>query len=859
MPSATENDHKSCRRQSCTKLCDGNKALAETVHLPLINGKARVLAKDFEGRSAVIQVIDTVLLPDDNSSSIGVDSGSPVRSETANGLNTTTFDTLVGTVTVNLPDDLAASDTISGTVIAEVKKSEDKDQAPRDLDELSGYVIEVAEQKTPMKKTDGNQIDFCKSPDEKTNLNLIDFCKSWTVPDIATSIPIVLKNKAGAVVGRADIPVAPKAAFPVKMEDAKYSTPAIGQAGKPISVKGQMGNFEDTAIKIGNQAAKFLASSPRKMVVESPRDLKGVNDIEVEYKGKTVAKCTYRSVSIRLAAAKLNLIKGEQTNLTVTLAGLIGLLSPVSFQLSNKSPGTVSMSGGETQTVVVSPRDVNGDNFETKRTLTGVKAGGFSISAILDPAPSGQINCGGGGTPNDIPITPVPQPSPGDNPNPTPNVDADGNPRTNDGPGRQVDPMRGRYRVTLNGFKVHHVTNHGLFQRPDAVTFQPEILTVTAGGEVRPTLHGGNTNTIGSSEWPVDGGSAPGGGFLTGDGFPTQETPWRRIVAFNRGIATIPPTIYFENEIVQNTNAIVIIPSIWSVDGQSNLRLRENYLDALVLPRAALGSAVASTITRPPGRSLTNFLRPGAAMGIGNTVSLAIGVPQNRPVGMQPVGSQFGYTPQVLVLTYESAEFISGTDFGFGNGIVPVRYVDHASFGGDYEMYFQVERLANCPEPLLGASVTGPAELTTTHSRARGPFHANINLTVNLTECRGIIAITNFPPIVTDPFSIELPDGRILQNRTTVTQTGGGTGTRDPATGRITIPITLHFQHSVEAELFPLAEPSDLNLVLTTDASGGRRLSSGSFILVGSRQFIGGFLGGTTGTLIVNGTFSPRP
>ncbi len=36
--------------------------------------------------------------------------------ETSFGLYTTKFDTLEGTVTVNLPDDLAAGDTISGTV-----------------------------------------------------------------------------------------------------------------------------------------------------------------------------------------------------------------------------------------------------------------------------------------------------------------------------------------------------------------------------------------------------------------------------------------------------------------------------------------------------------------------------------------------------------------------------------------------------------------------------------------------------------------------------------------------------------------------------------------------------------------------
>ena len=45
--------------------------------------------------------------------------------------------------------------------------------------------------------------------------------------------------------------------------------------------------------------------------------------------------------------------------------------------------------------------------------------------------------------------------------------------------------------------------------------------------------------------------------------------------------------------------------------------------------------------------------------------------------------------------TYDSAEFMSRTDFGSGVGIVPVRYVDPKSFAGDYTLYLQVERVNN--------------------------------------------------------------------------------------------------------------------------------------------------------------------
>ncbi|MEO7672584.1 MAG: fasciclin domain-containing protein, partial [Pyrinomonadaceae bacterium] len=367
--------------------CDQNISQAETVHFPLVNGMAHILESNFEGSSAAIQVVDTVLLSAEDlasvsglkfnrSPTIGVDSGQPAigsffdipaRTDVASGLSTTTFDTLEGTVTVNLPDDLAAGDTISGTVIAEPKGKTGDEQA-KNQDELSGYVVEVADQSTPKENVTGNLIDFCKDPAAKTNDYAITVCSKWSVPDAVKTVVVVLKNREGKIVSHADVPVAPKA-NPAKVTEGLL-IPAVGQAGKPLSVKGPFdGDFASTAIKLGNQTAKFLASSPRKVVVQNPSNAKGVAQVEIHYAGKIVANCTYRSISVNLAAGKLNLTKGEQTTLTVTLAGLIGLLTPVSVQLSNKSSGTVSMGGGEIQTIEVDPAQVNGDTFSTKRTL----------------------------------------------------------------------------------------------------------------------------------------------------------------------------------------------------------------------------------------------------------------------------------------------------------------------------------------------------------------------------------------------------------------------------------------------------------------------------------------------------------
>ena len=55
--------------------------------------------------------------------------GFAVASEVAGGLNTTIFATPRGKIRVNLPDDMAPGDTLSGTVIAEPQGKDDKERA----------------------------------------------------------------------------------------------------------------------------------------------------------------------------------------------------------------------------------------------------------------------------------------------------------------------------------------------------------------------------------------------------------------------------------------------------------------------------------------------------------------------------------------------------------------------------------------------------------------------------------------------------------------------------------------------------------------------------------------------------------
>jgi hypothetical protein len=288
--------------------------------------------------------------------------------ETEFGLHTASFTTIQGNVTVNLPDDLAAGDTISGTVVAEPTGQTPTEQS-RNLDQLNGYVVEIEQQKTTPKQ-------------ERAR---------WVIPVAATAISLILRNNQGKEVGRVPIPVNPKPNEPGR----GYQTPSVGQTGRPVEVKGRFdGDAMTTGVQIANKLAKVLAESPRKVVAQCPGDVIGNAQIEVKKKNAVVAKCAFRSIGVRLSAAKLNLIRGETTVMTLTLLGLEGMNAPVSLLLVNKSPWVIRMAGGQAQKLVLSPAQFAGGTYTMTKTLTGVRAGGFAINAIVERASAGTNACG---------------------------------------------------------------------------------------------------------------------------------------------------------------------------------------------------------------------------------------------------------------------------------------------------------------------------------------------------------------------------------------------------------------------------------------------------------------------------------
>jgi hypothetical protein len=91
----------------------------------------------------------------------------------------------------------------------------------------------------------------------------------------------------------------------------------------------------------------------------------------------------------------------------------------------------------------------------------------------------------------------------------------------------------------------------------------------------------------------------------------------------------------------------------------------------------------------------------------------------------------------------------------------------------------------------------------------------------------------------------------------TVTQAGRAVGTFDPATGRLDLPVALHFD--LPDLIFV---DSDVSYALTTESAGalaGARLNrdTGAIRLVAASRFVGGTLDGSDTTIEIDGFINP--
>jgi hypothetical protein len=282
---------------------------------------------------------------------------------------------------MNMPDDAALGDTISGTVVAE-PAGKTPEERKANMDTLEGYVFDIPE--VPSKTVESVPQEVPGQEPESKKIVTLEIPATLS----GEIVDLVLRDPKGNEVTKTELPVSPPPVYtpPEEPDPGDYNLPKIGQAGRPVDLTGPFdGELVNTEVVIGGKRADVLTQSPRKTVVESPRDVAGLTDIELT-DGDVTVKEPYRSVALKLSADKLRLMRGERTTLRVRVMGLEGLEQEIPFSLVNKSPTVVSMEGADVQTVTVRPQDVGPEgDYTIEKTLTGVQTGPFSISARISP------------------------------------------------------------------------------------------------------------------------------------------------------------------------------------------------------------------------------------------------------------------------------------------------------------------------------------------------------------------------------------------------------------------------------------------------------------------------------------------
>lgn len=268
----------------------------------------------------------------------------------------------------------------------------------------------------------------------------------------------------------------------------------------------------------------------------------------------------------------------------------------------------------------------------------------------------------------------------------------------------------GKFRVAINGFTCVTETIDDPLQldgKRDEISLAHSVILKDSGGNTKynfPPLPSATMGDVNNQRNRIQAGTAsPLGGIQNGDSFPSNA-PWIRTMSLSP-TRNYPPYLIWEGDLTSGNESIFIAPSVWEWDPAPNL------LQGLL----AWHQGVDNQFGQQAKNIFSKFYAPNLvifdaiSLGIQTAATvLKIGSPvsaQSRPIGLKRVPGtafDFAFTPYILVLTYDSAEYISNSNpSGRGNGIIPVVYQDSDPLlGGHYVIYLQVEKISG-PNPFL--------------------------------------------------------------------------------------------------------------------------------------------------------------
>ncbi|MEO6333394.1 MAG: hypothetical protein ABIO91_00280 [Pyrinomonadaceae bacterium] len=268
-----------------------------------------------------------------------------------------------------------------------------------------------------------------------------------------------------------------------------------------------------------------------------------------------------------------------------------------------------------------------------------------------------------------------------------------------------LGPAQARFRVTLNGFTCNTATRDGVM--PDGSGDEVLMLTKTfnvemdaAGTNVERTsmdfarsfeygdvtsgfrrrIRAGSSRQIGSL-----------GGVMNGDSYP--ESPGK--YSNNPQNESLPQLVW-EGMIARFKNAVVILPTIWEIDGRADFLYAEwerqslnnglHSVGRLIQNPAHTDQALAISSLRAEVDAQTRLVQQPGDLRVNAH-------PGDLPIGMRETSGGMMLKAQLLILTYDEAVKMSQKNKAAGQAF-PIRYVnDEYLGGGDYTLWMQVEQL----------------------------------------------------------------------------------------------------------------------------------------------------------------------
>ncbi|CAL2102762.1 putative Chromosome partition protein Smc [Tenacibaculum sp. 190130A14a] len=285
---------------------------------------------------------------------VGLNAQNSIDKKTKDDLTTITFTTSEGTVKLFLPK-LFQNDVFSGTIeiTPRGKKSKHKNKNRKLLEK---YSFNIGNQQFSL----ANRIFSTEFSQEN-------------------SVELIIKNAKNRILNKVSLEV-----FSNKYKPSAHN-PEYIVTDYPSKINhGFDGTLSNTIASIAGKRLKVLAESTSQMFFKAPINFSGVKELTVSDAGEKIVTKVH-VLDLELSAGKLHLKRGESTSLKVRVFGFKGLTTPIPLTITNLSPRSIRLGGGNNQEIIIHPAEYAEGSYSTAKSIRAISTGGFTISVYVKP------------------------------------------------------------------------------------------------------------------------------------------------------------------------------------------------------------------------------------------------------------------------------------------------------------------------------------------------------------------------------------------------------------------------------------------------------------------------------------------